>query len=729
MSKQVLIRSVNIAAVLLIIFFLTCTAAFAGDSLQGSPAMTLRPSGAEDGVLLDSTVVNGKNWFFLPSGVNKEEMQLVSGQEADFSTMQSSGIASVHFFSKDPESKGMDYIHQSKDNSAKGELFMYDENFDLVYQGNVDALKGRGNTTWGWTDKKSYQVKLEKKADLLDPAKGKQKAKKWLLLANPFDPTLMRNYMIYDFAREIGLENTPEGRPVDMYYDGEYRGSYYLCEKVEIGDGRVEINDLEKDVEDANPDADFDSLRDVSASNSKGLAMQYQDGISEPGSISGGYLLELDSVYYKEERSWFNYYGPGYATVKSPEFNSAGMMEHISRPFADASEYIVRSARNFEDGSQLSGYIDLDSFARFFLVNEWFANNDIWTSSTYIYKPEGEDLFYAGPVWDCDSSMRIQRGDGKVDSWFASTEGQLLGKQLLGLPVFRRKLQEVYASDMRPVIYDILLGSGSGKYLKPVARMKAELADSAAMNYMIWDINDCDSTYHPAETPEANYEDIMSWMQRRAEWFDEQIMSDSFVPNGIKVDQVSSVNTALNVSKRTCKVSFGKTSSRISNASLNGSKPAGDYRIAYRKAGTKKWKASTTGGKTAYTLKNLKAGAAYEIKVRALYVDGSQTVPGKYSAVKRILLRKVAPRLKAGRKSVTVSWSKVPEADRYQIRISTNKSFKSSRLLTVKASARAKRTIKNLKSGKTYYVKMRCYKTVNGQKYYTGWSAAKKIRL
>lgn len=536
MDKHESISVLKIAIVFFLTLLMSASVVFAegeNDALK----MDLRPSGSEASILLKAVNVDGEPYFFLPSGVKEENTENTPGEGISYQTMQSANIASLHFFSSDAE-KGIEYVHTSKDNKAPGEVYMFDENFKQIYHGKVDALKGRGNTTWDFTDKKSYQIKLDKKADLLDPGKGSQKAKKWILLANPFDPTLIRNYMIYNFGKELGIDCCTEGRPVDLYYDGEYRGSYYLCEKAEVGDGRVEINDLDKAVEKANPDVDLDELEEVKANNSKGREVKYEGGMNDPEDISGGYLLELDSVYYDTEKSWFKYDGLAYAVVKSPEYNSGNMIEYISSLFTDMYYYVVKARRDNKDGEELSKYIDMDSFAKYFLVNEWFANNDVWTSSTFIYKPEGEDLLYAGPVWDCDSSLRIGEKVRDYNKWYAAGDEQPLGNQLFGLPSFRRKLQEVYKNEMRPIIYDTLLGTESGNYLKPYKAMKEELASSAAMNYMIWDIDDCLGSYHPEATLEENYETDLEWMKNRAVWFDKRIMSNEFVQSSSDVYRI-----------------------------------------------------------------------------------------------------------------------------------------------------------------------------------------------
>lgn len=87
-------------------------------------------------------------------------------------------------------------------------------------------------------------------------------------------------------------------------------------------------------------------------------------------------------------------------------------------------------------------------------------------------------------------------------------------------------------------------------------------------------------------------------------------------------------------------------------------------------------------------------------------------------------------KLKAGKKSITVQWKKQADISGYQIQYSANKKFKknATKIKTVKKSAVIKVTIKKLKAGKKYYVRVRTYKTVNGRDYYSGWSKAKTVK-
>ena len=84
--------------------------------------------------------------------------------------------------------------------------------------------------------------------------------------------------------------------------------------------------------------------------------------------------------------------------------------------------------------------------------------------------------------------------------------------------------------------------------------------------------------------------------------------------------------------------------------------------------------------------------------------------------------------VKAGKKQITVKWGK-KSGDGYQIQYSTKKNFKSKKTVTVKSSKKVSTTIKKLKSKKTYYVRVRSYKKINGKTYYGSWSKVKKVKV
>ncbi|MBQ6873752.1 MAG: leucine-rich repeat protein [Clostridia bacterium] len=146
----------------------------------------------------------------------------------------------------------------------------------------------------------------------------------------------------------------------------------------------------------------------------------------------------------------------------------------------------------------------------------------------------------------------------------------------------------------------------------------------------------------------------------------------------------------------------------------------------------KKWTKLTTTSKTSYTVKKdgkkkyLKADKEYQFRVRAVVDD----IKGKYSSTLKVetIPSTATLKLKAGKKQLTASWSKVSDISGYEVQYSTSKKMKSAKTVNAKKSSK-KTTIKKLTKGKKYFVRVRTYKTVNGKKIYSDWSTVKNVKV
>ena len=112
------------------------------------------------------------------------------------------------------------------------------------------------------------------------------------------------------------------------------------------------------------------------------------------------------------------------------------------------------------------------------------------------------------------------------------------------------------------------------------------------------------------------------------------------------------------------------------------------------------------------------------------------TFKGKYTGTKELSF-KIKPKgtslksVTAGKKKFKVTWKKQKtQTTGYQIQYSKNSKFKSgNKKVTIKKNKTTSSTVKKLKSKKKYYVRIRTYKTVNGKKFYSGWSKVKNIKV
>ena len=171
------------------------------------------------------------------------------------------------------------------------------------------------------------------------------------------------------------------------------------------------------------------------------------------------------------------------------------------------------------------------------------------------------------------------------------------------------------------------------------------------------------------------------------------------------------------------KKAYGAKAFSLNAKAIGLNKAATGAKLTYSSSNTKVAKVSSAGKVTITgtgTVKlTIKAAATTNYKAASKTVTLTVT-PKKVTSVK----------VKAGTKSMKVSWKKDTKATGYQITYAQNKKFtKSKKNVTVKSYKTTSKTIKKLKKGKTYYVKVRAYKTVSGKKLYGSYSAVKSVKI
>lgn len=265
-------------------------------------------------------------------------------------------------------------------------------------------VKGRGNASWRRA-KKGFQVKLDKKTNVM----GMGKAKKWVLLPNAADLSLIRNSVALDLAQKLELEFPSQWRFVDLYVDGSYYGLYILCEKPEIGDNRVEITSMDDAIEDAigKEDANGD---DKLLSEEPGVTYNgdHSVAILEDGTaidLTGGYHLEFDNY---DDTLQFAAGAIKHITVKEPErLGSDAKKDESFTYIRNFMEKADAAVTDYGNDTELLKYIDLESFAKMWLLQEYTAGHDA-TDNLHIWKDSdvtGDGLIHAGPAWDFDNIM------------------------------------------------------------------------------------------------------------------------------------------------------------------------------------------------------------------------------------------------------------------------------------------------------------------------------------
>lgn len=399
-------------------------------------------------------------------------------QPLTFRVMQASAIPTMYLTSSDA-AQGRDWVDASKSNAATGTMNLIGADGAPVYSGELKQIKARGNSTFTYTPKKSYQIKLAEPSDLL----GKQEqVKTWVLLASYFDATQMHDKLIKDLAAELGLAYTASCDWVNLYYDGEYRGVYLLSEKNSVGATSVAITDMEQAYEQLNEGYGTD-MTTALAKNSYGQQYQYTKDLKEPENITGGYLIELNHEMWDEVSGFKTRQGVAF-NVKSPEWCGDSAMKYISeyyQAFEDAvyatDDTGAYTGYNTGTGKYFYEYVDMASLVKVFLLQELALNCDGFISSVYFYK-DADGIMYAGPIWDQD--MTFGTGWNKTNG-AEIVDYHYLAKALIQIPAFEAAVKEYYTNTFASEVRDLLGSNGT------IARQCALLKDNAAMNYTIWD--------------------------------------------------------------------------------------------------------------------------------------------------------------------------------------------------------------------------------------------------
>lgn len=373
----------------------------------------------------------------------------------------SENVPSLFLVSDNPEEKGREWVESSvdKSNKATGRMALLKDNGTLVHQGALTQIKGRGNSTW-IGKKKPYQIKTDTKVDLLQTGNPENKSKTWVLLANYLDLSLMNNSIALGLGKAMGMETNIENTHIDLYYDGQYRGSYLLSEKVEVGKGRVNITDLEEINEKENDGTDIEELPIGNSTTDNGAFFTYCENMKSPEDISGGYLLEMDYEYRAlEEVCYFRTTRGQYVVVKSPEYASKEEMNYIATYYQEYEDAVYNGGVNQKTGKAYTDYVDGDSVACYYIMNEFTKARDFFSSSAYLYKNSGDGKMKMGPLWDYDLGFGKSRYEENTEepSYGLSVYNTPFGEKLLQIPSFRILLSQIYEEKLYPIVKELAL--------------------------------------------------------------------------------------------------------------------------------------------------------------------------------------------------------------------------------------------------------------------------------
>lgn len=341
-------------------------------------------------------------------------------------------------------------------------------------------IKGRGNSTWVGS-KKPYRIKFTNKVNFL----GMGNERKWILLANSFDASSLRNDVAFYIARTINDKYPIDGRFAELYVNDGYVGLYYVTETVSVG----------KDV--------------VNLVNPLGI------------------LMELDNNFYKEESCYYVTAGGNHLVVKD-------MVDEHNLDIA-VTDFIINFnqlelAAKKGDFMRVTEFVDIRSFAEYYLLSEFIGNFDAYITSHYFYKDGLDDKIHAGPGWDFDATF------GNIDWTYIVNDGTIYSPEMIEVrrkEIFNSNSEMgklmYYLSDMPKFqklvgeIYREKMAKNRGEILGYIEMQANYIREAAILNNEVWDRRDFDES--------VGY--LLDWVEKRFDVFDEIYNFELMMPSGL----------------------------------------------------------------------------------------------------------------------------------------------------------------------------------------------------
>lgn len=243
-------------------------------------------------------------------------------------------------------------------------------------------IKGRGNSSWNQNfrdnPKNPYHIKFDTKQKPL----GMKAGKSWNLISNTISGSMTTNVIGSRAAEMVGCSGANHFLPIELYINGDYRGSYTITETVGLSNNSIDLDDESRAV-----------------------------------------LLELDTYFDEQYRfRTSDFYLP--VNVKDPDFGEEGSTELT---LEEVEAHFGAFAKALREGKDMSEYVDMQSLARYLMLNELIVNRELFhPKSMFCYNEDirdAESKYVFGPAWDFDwgygyeSTRNYFMSDQKMDFW------------------------------------------------------------------------------------------------------------------------------------------------------------------------------------------------------------------------------------------------------------------------------------------------------------------------
>lgn len=429
--------------------------------------------------------------------------------------------------SKEWPEAGLNVLAKDEDWDENDYFTLYNADGTVDVEENLCTVRLRGNSTQNFP-KLPFALKFK---DKVGP-QGMPTDKRWELLANWMDRTMLRNAVAQDVAHRTanaladGLGWNPRGVNIELVINGRHVGNYFLVEKIKIDADRIDIKDCWEDV--------------------------VEGGNADPVVADCGYLLEFDDAM--DEVNCFRT-GRGLPVMFKDEVPENGTIFNAVKDKIESIEAYIKAGNYFAAYEQL----DINSVIDYFLVQELTFNNEYkHPKSVYMYM-DGDGKLTAGPVWDFDWQTfiipdQVRAYGGAYIDQLRNTDEWLYGGSKLAEDPWQPWQDPDYKNDMPYMWYPLLFKDATfrSKVQERWATLYPALLDvtdeidrlaeqnrvSDQFNFAMWPTTrDLKNTIGAAFNgdEEMSFDEAIQSMKKaytdRLEWMNNQIISGNFVTN------------------------------------------------------------------------------------------------------------------------------------------------------------------------------------------------------
>lgn len=299
---------------------------------------------------------------------------------------------------------------------------------------------------------------------------------------------MLRDLTMFDFAKKLGLDYVPAAKLANLFINGFYNGTYTVTTKVKGNTNGLTMNSGDFLICLGNPNSE----------NSIGYDHDYRVNIIKDD--SGEYVPAsyVELVYPKPEE----------ATKQTNEY-----VRSIFQNYVDILE-------GRKEG-KLSDVIDLESFAKFYWVQELSMNVDAWCRSDYMYYRKDTGKLYAGPVWDFEFTFNSGMNDDMGN--FTTPEDWMVRNKSYYIPLFEN---EEFVAEVERVYREYDIPKLMDETVEEFTVKAEELSDIGNIHYL--NSLDDNNYYLPSDygiiSPYDNYtKDMVEFMSERFEWIKEEM--------------------------------------------------------------------------------------------------------------------------------------------------------------------------------------------------------------